>query len=452
MLGVELALRSFRFRVGGFAASFLAVFLGATLLMGFASMLDTRGNAVDATSKDTLFIVATVVGGWGLIIVAFSVASTLTLFVRQRAREIALLKSIGATPAQVRRLVIGEAALIALVAALAAILPGVLVGRLLLELLQDTGQVAPAVSHRFGPIALSLGLGIAFLGSTIAAFITARRAAKVRAVESLRLASLGPGRMSKKRIVAAGLLLLIALDLAIVTATVMNGKGIDAMQTAGQASLLAAVGLALLAPFLARTVAARVAGAFEALGASGYLAAENMRRRSQQMASALMPIIILIATTGTLYMQSIENGASTVGDTTITAAEAKNIETLNYVVVGIFAAFAAIVLVNTLVAATTARRQEFGQLRLAGATPVQVLRMVSLESLVLLVTGVLFGSIAALFTLLPYSVARTDSLVPDVGVGIYVAVVAAAAVLTLAASLGTARRAAGTPAIEAVMP
>jgi predicted lysophospholipase L1 biosynthesis ABC-type transport system permease subunit len=452
MLGVELALRSFRFRVGGFAASFLAVFLGATLLMGFASMLDTRGNAVDATSKDTLFIVATVVGGWGLIIVAFSVASTLTLFVRQRAREIALLKSIGATPAQVRRLVIGEAALIALVAALAAILPGVLVGRLLLELLQDTGQVAPAVSHSFGPIALSLGLGIAFLGSTIAAFITARRAAKVRAVESLRLASLGPARMSKKRIVAAGLLLLIALDLAIVTATVMNGKGIDAMQTAGQASLLAAVGLALLAPFLARTVAARVAGAFEALGASGYLAAENMRRRSQQMASALMPIIILIATTGTLYMQSIENGASTVGDTTITAAEAKNIETLNYVVVGIFAAFAAIVLVNTLVAATTARRQEFGQLRLAGATPVQVLRMVSLESLVLLVTGVLFGSIAALFTLLPYSVARTDSLVPDVGVGIYVAVVAAAAVLTLAASLGTARRAAGTPAIEAVMP
>jgi predicted lysophospholipase L1 biosynthesis ABC-type transport system permease subunit len=176
MIMFALALTSLRSRLGGFAASFLAVFLGATILMAFASMLDTRaGDGVDATSKDTLFIVATVVGGWGLVIVAFAVASMLTLSVRQRGREVALLKSVGATPAQVGRLIVGEAGLVAIVAATAAIAPAMLAGRLLLELLQETGQVAPAVSYGFGPIAIAVGLGITFFAATIAALVAARR-------------------------------------------------------------------------------------------------------------------------------------------------------------------------------------------------------------------------------------------------------------------------------------
>lgn len=138
-------------------------------------------------------------------------------------------------------------------------------------------------------------------------------------------------------------------------------------------------------------------------------------------------------------------------NSSITTAEAKNIETLNYFVVGIFAAFAAIVLVNTLVAATIYRRQEFGQLRLAGSTPAQVLRMVSPERLVLLVTGVVFGSVAALLHRAALQ-HRADLLdPPDTGITIYLAVVGAAAALTLAASLGATSRAIRTPAIEAVV-
>ena len=60
------------------------------------------------------------------------------------------------------------------------------------------------------------------------------------------------------------------------------------------------------------------------------------------------------------------------------------------------ALFAAIMLVNTLIAATTYRRREFGQQRLAGATRGQVLRMVGVEGVVLAVTGVLFGALASL--------------------------------------------------------
>jgi putative ABC transport system permease protein len=306
------------------------------------------------------------------------------------------------------------------------------------------------VPYRFGPVALVLGLGVTFAAAMITALVTARRGAKMRAAESLLAASLDPPRSSRKRIVAACLFLAIALNLAVVTAIVMRGRGIDAMATAGQASVHAAIGLALLAPTLVRTVAGRLSRPLERTGASGYLAAQNVRQRTQQLARALMPIILFTATTGALYMQSIENAAPPVAGSSTSAAEADNIETLNYVVVAMIAAFAAVLLINTLLAATIDRRNEFAQLRLAGATPPQVLLMVSLESSVLLVTGIVFGSLAALFTMLPYSIARTGSLLPDPTIAIYLGVVGVAVALTAAASLAPARRALRGSAVEAV--
>jgi putative ABC transport system permease protein len=131
---------------------------------------------------------------------------------------------------------------------------------------------------------------------------------------------------------------------------VFHGEGIDAMQTAGQASIWASIGLALLAPALVRSVTVRIGGAVERrTGVSGYLSALNIRQRGQQMATALMPIIAFTGiATGTLGMQSIENAAAPVAGTATTAAEASNIETLNLVVVG---AAAILTLASSLAAA-----------------------------------------------------------------------------------------------------
>lgn len=449
---LALAYRSLRTRVGGFASSFVAVFLGAAILMAFASMLDTRSaHATDKISRSTLLIVAVVVGGWGLLIVAFGIASTLTLSVRQRARELALLKSVGATPAQVRRLVVQEAALVSLAAAAAAVPAAVLVGWGVLALLRETGQVAKGVGYSFGPVALGMGLGITFLSATIAASVAARRAATMRPADSLLTASLDEPRTSRKRVVFAGVFLLISLNTGIATVAVFKGKGIQAMETAGQGSICAAIGFALLAPYLIRRISTRIASRVERLGASGYVAALNVRQRTQQTASALIPIILFTGIAlGTFYMQSIENGARA-GTRHATLADAKNIETLNYVIVGLIGVFAAIMLINTIFTATIFRRQEFAQLRLAGSTRFQVLAIVSIESFVLLVTGVLFGSIAAVFTVVPYSIARTNTILPlHSGAPIYLAVVSAAIVLTLASTLAAARRSMRMGAVEAV--
>jgi len=449
----RLALSSLRHRSAAFAVSFLSVFLGATILMTFAAMLDTAaGPGVDDASAETLGTMAAVVGGWGMLIVVFAVTSTLTLSVRQRSKEMALLKAVGATPAQVGRMIVLEAALVAVVAGLAAIPGAALGGRLLLDVLHDTDQVAPSVGYAFGPIAVGMGLGVCLLAATVAAVVTARRAARMRATDAITAAETESGGTSRKRLVAGWLFLAGGLSCAALTVTVFDGKGIDAMATAGQGCILTSFALALFAPVLVRKVVATGASPLRLVGgSSGYLTVHNLRQRSQQMSAALVPIILFTGiATGTLYMQSIENSAPVMAGASTTAADVRAVETLNFVVVGMIAVFAAIMLINTLVASTSYRRREFGQQRLVGSTPRQVLGMVGLEGVALASAGVLLGSIASLFGVIPYSISRTDQVLPSSTVAIYLAVVSLAAVLTLASSVAAARWAIRTPAVDAV--
>jgi ABC-type antimicrobial peptide transport system permease subunit len=447
-----LAWGSLRHRTGAFVASFLAMFLGAVILMTFASLLDTAGGAgVDATSKETLKIMATVVGGWGLVIVVFAVTSTLTLTVQQRNEEMALLKSVGATPFQLGRMIVVEAGLLALVAALLAILPAVGGGALLVSLLKRTDQLTAGVHYVFGPVGLAVGIGITLVSAVAAAVITAYKVTRMGTKEALLAAAVGNPPMGRVRVVVAWIFVVAGINCAVLTVTVFRNAGIESMATAAQATILISIGLALFAPVLLRRVTALLTAPLQGAGVAGYLTALNVRQKTRQLAAALVPIILFTGiATGVLYMQSIENSVPTfVGSDPEAVATDNAVGTLNLVVVGMIALFAAIMLVNTLIAATTHRRREFGQQRLVGSTPGQVLRMVGLEGVALAVTGVLFGSLAAVATVVPYSIARTDSAFPDTSIAIYLGVVAIAVALTLAASLGSARRAIKTPAVEA---
>ena len=441
MTMTAMALSGLRHRTGAFVATFLSAALGAAILMTFASMIDTAGGpGVDDASSESLITMASVAGGWCLLIVVFAVGSTMTLSVRQRGTEIGLLRRVGATPGQVRRMIVGETVVVSLAAAVVAVPIGLLFGRVLLGLLQDTGQVASGVDYRFGGAALGVGVGVTVLGSVLGALLTARRTARKPVAE------LGPP--GKGRLVAAGFFLLAGLSCGVVTATAMRGKGMDAMQTAGQAGIWSAIGLALLAPWLLRAVTAVLAGPLRLLGAAGELAVLNVRQQARQMSGAVMPVILFVGiTTATVYMQAIDDDASA---GLLRPDEEKNIQTLNYVVVGMIALFVAIMLVNTLLAATSYRRREFAQQRLAGSTPAQVLTMVVAESALLTVTGVFFGTVASMVTVLPFSIARISDASPSLAPGAYALVVLAATALTFAAAVGASRRAIAGPAVETV--
>ncbi|MFE9685969.1 FtsX-like permease family protein [Streptomyces sp. NPDC006285] len=429
-----LAMRSVRKRPGRFVATLLSAFLGATIVMTFNSMQDTAGaDGVDAVSKDILGTSAGVVGSYGTLLVFFAVASTLTVNVRQRSSEIELLRCSGATPAQIKRMIVGESVVVGLVGTLLAIGPAMLGGQALLDLFKDSGQVSDSVDFVFGPIAMSSGFAITMVAAAGAAFLAVRRATR-------RVKPRGRGRT----FLTLGSLILGAGAVSFTFTLSSTDEAL--MAPAAYGSILLSVAFGLMAPGLLKGLVMLL----PLRGPSGYLAVRILRVQSKQLSGVLVPMTLFAGmATATLYMQAVENDAIDASGVPKTV-DAKNLETLNLVIVGIIVVFSCIMLINSLYASTTYRRKEFGQQRLAGGTPGQVLRMIGIESFVLTVTGVVFGVAAALAGIIPFTVVRTDGVLPEQGLGIWLGIVAVAALATLGTSLVTARRALKTSAISAV--
>ncbi|MFH8449312.1 FtsX-like permease family protein [Streptomyces fungicidicus] len=432
-----LALRSVRRRPGRFLATLLSAFLGAAIVMTFLSMRDTAGQpGVDPASSEILNISADVVGGYSTLLVFFAVASTLTVNVRQRAAELEVLRCSGATPAQLKRMVVGEAVVVALAGAALAVPAAMAGGRLLLGMFRDSGQVAPSVDHFFGLVALVSGVGVTLLASAGAALLTVRRVTRKRHRHGGRA----------RTFLAYGAL--AAGASAVFSTFALSATDEMLMVPAVYGAILLSVGLALAAPRLLKGVLDRWAPE----GASGWLAVRNLRQRTGDLAGTLTSLVLFTAvSTATLTMQAVESDAVAASGL-VKPADAKNLETLNFTVVGIIAVFVCVMLVNSLYAATTYRRGEFGRQRLAGATPGQVLGMVGTEGLVVTVVGLTFGSAAALAGIVPFTVVRGDAVVPEQMAGVWAAVVATGVVVTLGTSLVTARRVLRTPAVRAVAP
>ncbi|NUR60845.1 MAG: FtsX-like permease family protein [Catenulispora sp.] len=448
----RLALSSLRHRVGGFAASFLNVFLGAALLMAFASLLDTAGGAgVSHDDKNSLTTIAYVVGGWGVVVVAFGVAATLGLSVRQRASEIALLKSAGATPKQVGRMVVGEATVVSGLAAALAVVPAYFAGRLLLTALTHAHEVADGITYKFGPMALAFGLGDAFVAGCVAAAIAARRAARQSTKDALVSASADDSRLSRKRIVWGLIFLVVGVDAGVLSGTVFKNKGFVSMSLAGEGIVWTSIALAVFAPALLRRAGLVFGQPLRATGGSGgYLAYLNLRQRSNHLAGALMPAVLLTGlAAGSMYLQRIRTLALKATGVTQTADD-RGVNTLNFVIVAMIAVFAAVALLNIAITTTAFRRREFGQQRLVGSTRGQVLRMVAMESLVTGLTALVLGTVAAVAGVLPFTLGTKGASIGSAGPLIYVVVAAAVLVLTLVANVGAAARATRVPAAEAV--
>lgn len=445
-----IAVRSLRFRVGRFAATFINVFLGAVILTAFATLFDTaRGNGISAADKESLTTIAAAVGGWGLIIVGFGVAATMNLATRQRSSELALLKAVGATPQQIARMISTEGTIIALVASALAVAPAILIGRATLSGLQSSNQIADTVDHTFGPLALITGPAVTLAATLAAAVITARRTAHVSAKDALAQATSDGARVTGVRVVVAAVLIVAGLSCASLTATVLKDEGFLALSIAGQAGIAAAIGLALLAPLFLRALVLLVDLPTRFLTqASGYLASSNIRRRTDQTAAITMPVIIFTGlATVSLYTLKIQSAANA-ADGIVLSADDEGVQTLTFIIVGMIAVFAAVVVVNNCIAAMLGRRAEFALSRRVGATPTQLRCSTMLESLFAVTVGVVLGTAAAAVGILGFAYGRTGSFAIQPGPGIYLITVAAIVVLTLGASLISTNRSLAAPILD----
>ncbi|MEV4318241.1 FtsX-like permease family protein [Actinocrispum sp. NPDC049592] len=263
-----------------------------------------------SAGAESLVAISAVFGGLAVMVAVFVVASTLALSVQQRYQELALLRAIGGTPGQVRRMVVGESLVLAVLATALAWWPSGFVGPWLLNQLATRGVLPTVVVYNHSWVPTVAGMAIGLLTALGAAFIAGRGAARARPTDALVEASVQRRWLSTPRVLFAVLCLGGGLALTIVTATVMTGP--VAASTAGPMALLWAGGLALLGPGITRVLIAVLRWPLRAIsGQAGHLAMQNAASRRIRLAGAVTPIMLATGlATAFLYMQISQTHAA----------------------------------------------------------------------------------------------------------------------------------------------
>lgn len=268
---------------------------------------DDRGVAEHPEAimaSESLIVLSAVFGGMAISVALFVVAATLGLSIQQRLRELALLRAIGTTPGQVRRMVLGEAVVTSLLATSLGALLGVPFGRWLFDRLTERGIAPAAMEFRLGWIPMVVAVGSSVLITLGAGWVAGRRAAKARPTEALVEAGTGQRWLSPVRLVLALLSFGGGIALFVVTIAVMTGP--IAASTAGPAVLLWAIGLALVGPGVTRVMLAVVRGPVRMVtGTAGYLATLNARTRTVRLAAVVTPVMLATGiATANIYLQT----------------------------------------------------------------------------------------------------------------------------------------------------
>ncbi|KOV86794.1 ABC transporter permease [Nocardia sp. NRRL S-836] len=243
-------------------------------------------------TKSILALIAGSFGGYAVLVAIFVVASTLALAVEQRRREFALLRAVGATPRQVRKLIGIETLVVAAVAGVLGSLLGILVSKGLRGAFADIGVVPADFELTISPLPLAAALLIGLGAARVAAWSASRRPSSINPVEALGEASLQKREAGRIRLAIGWATLALGVG---ATALPLFLRGQLGAAMSVMAALVIIIGLALVGP---KVVGRMIAVAAPVLGrvsrVSGHLAAANAVKNSRRVAAAVTPLMLAI--------------------------------------------------------------------------------------------------------------------------------------------------------------
>lgn len=322
-----------------------------------AEVVDHATVLAETTSDFTteINLVGNILLGFGfvaLFVSIFIIYNTFAIVLSQRSRELALLRTVGADPKQIRRSVLGEAVAVGVLASIGGIGGGIAVAKgldaLFAAMGADLSDWPLILAPRTLIAAAVLGVGV----TLVAAIAPARRASTVPPIEVLagRADAKAPGSRTRK---IAGVGLFGAGLLA-------GGAGLAGVGSAS--ATVAALAAGVVAVFLGVTVLSPMAvrgvtGTFglpmrKVAGVAGRLAQMNAARNSRRTASTAAALMIGLAlvTTALVVGQSIK---ATIGSTFEKSAKADYYITDDLEEVAFPATLAAEVRKSDVVAAAT---------------------------------------------------------------------------------------------------
>jgi len=233
--------------------------------------------------------------GIALFVGTFIISNTFQMVVRQRQREFAMLRAVGASPSQVFASVLGQAAAVGVIGSIFGVGAGLGLVTVLRQVFAGMGmEMSGAIPIDGFTIGVSMVTGTVV--SLVAALVPARRAALTAPVEAMRDEVSSHDRASRWR-TGVGAVLLAGGIAAVATAAV------DVPDNAGSLLGLGAVGIILgvlmVAPVLVPSVLSVLAAPFVRLARPlGGLARGNVARHPKRTASTAGALMIGMALVG----------------------------------------------------------------------------------------------------------------------------------------------------------
>jgi putative ABC transport system permease protein len=293
------------------------------VLTGVSRHAADPGAVQDSTDLSGLTTFLGVAAMLSAFVAVTVMATAFGLSVAQRRRDLALLRTIGATPKQVMRTICAEAALVGAAGSAAGCLLGLAGAPRLAEWIVRQG-LAPSWFSVDLTARSALALAAAFLAGVAVALLSvlmaAARAGTIRPTEALREAAVEPKRAGRLRLLGGLAALGCGIAALAAVALIFPSAATDPKSEAEIVILLIG-GTALLSPVLLGQLT-RPFGR----GTAGMLLRANTVTGTRRAAAAMIPVLIIASLTASIL------GADDAATAAATAAARQQAAAASFVV------------------------------------------------------------------------------------------------------------------------
>ncbi|MEU9452692.1 ABC transporter permease [Streptomyces sp. NPDC048277] len=275
-----------------------------------------RGVAVApgvGSARSLLVLLSGSLAGIVLLITGFVTAGALGVAIAGQRRDLALMRAVGATPRQIRRLAAAQSTAVTA----AALVPGIALGYLLADrfraLLVHRDVLPPQLPLTFSPLPALAAILLLVATVRFAARCAAWRTSRMPATEAVAESRSEPRTPSRPRTVAGLLLMAVSLVLSVPPLLQRTLIGASATSIAG---IVAAIGLALAGPALVRAAGeAAVRRLRPGVSAPTWLALSNVRAYAQRVTGVISPLAMAVVFVLTYTLAQTTVLAATADDT-----------------------------------------------------------------------------------------------------------------------------------------
>ena len=245
-------------------------------------------NSINSFLGPALLVFA----GAALLVGAFIIFNTFSISIAERTHELAAIRTLGATRGQVLLLIAVEALAIGVTASLLGLLGGLAIAKLIGALFDAGGFPIPTGGVVLKPRTIELALGIGIGVTLVAALGPAIRATRVAPAIALEEGARLPASRTSRLAPYAAALVTVGGLVLLLLGLFGSGPATSRLLNMAAGAVLLFIGMALVAKYIVRPVAAAIGMPLERLfPVLGQLARENAQRnpaRTALTAAALM--------------------------------------------------------------------------------------------------------------------------------------------------------------------